>query len=84
MARPGQEIYNRFITGSIFYLCGMAKKILLVYLAYTVVVFLFNTYILKEMYTDALIKSVISGVVFTAIYAFVVMRNEKRGQEKKG
>jgi hypothetical protein len=62
----------------------MAKKILVVYLIYTVVVFLFNTYILKEMYTDALIKSVISGVVFTAIYAFVVMRNEKREQEKKG
>ena len=61
----------------------MAKKVLLVYLVYTVVVFFINTYILKEIYTDALIKAVLSGVVFTALYAFVVMRNEKREQEKK-
>ena len=61
----------------------MAKKVLLVYLVYTVVVFFINTYILKEIYTDALIKAVLSGVVFTALYAFVVMRNEKREQENK-
>ena len=61
----------------------MAKKILVVYLIYTVIVFFFNTYILKQIYTDALIKAVLSGVVFTALYAFVVMRNEKREQEKK-
>ena len=62
----------------------MAKKVLLVYLVYTVVVFFINTYILKEIYTDALIKAVLSGVVFTALYAFVMMRNEKREKEKKG
>lgn len=74
---------NQFIISPIFYLCRMAKKVLLVYLVYTVIVFFINTYILKEIYTDALIKAVLSGVVFTALYAFVVMRNEKREQEKK-
>lgn len=61
----------------------MAKKILVVYLIYTVVVFLFNKYIAKEIYTDALIKAVLSGVLFTVFYAFIVMRNEKRQQDKK-
>jgi len=61
----------------------MARKILLVYVVYTVVVFLFYTYIIKEDYINALIKSVISGVVFTALYAFLVMRNEKRQEEEK-
>jgi len=61
----------------------MAKKILLVYLAYTVVVFFCNTYLFKETYSDALIKAVLSGVVFTGIYAFIVMKNDKGAQEKK-
>jgi hypothetical protein len=61
----------------------MAKKILVVYLAYTVIVFFFYTYIQKASYADSLIKSVISGVVFTALYAFIVMRNEKRQQDEK-
>jgi len=61
----------------------MAKKILVVYVVYTVVVFLFNTYIVKEVYTDALIKAVLSGVVFTVFYAFIVMRNEKKQAEKQ-
>ena len=61
----------------------MARKILLVYVVYTVVVFLFYTYVIKEDYINALIKSVISGVVFTALYAFLVMRNEKRQEEEK-
>ena len=61
----------------------MAKKILVVYVVYTVVVFLFNTYIIKEAYSDALIKAVLSGVLFTVLYAFIVMRNEKRQEEKK-
>lgn len=61
----------------------MGKKILVVYLIYTVLVFFFNTYVVKEAYTDALIKSVLSGVVFTALYAFIVMRNDKREQDKK-
>jgi hypothetical protein len=61
----------------------MAKKILIVYLVYTVVVFLLNTYVLKEAYFDAILKAVLSGVVFTAIYAFVAMKNEKRNEEVK-
>ena len=62
----------------------MAKKILLVYLVYTVVVFLIYTYVFKQMYTDSLIKSVLSGVLFTVFYAFIIMRREKREKEKKG
>jgi len=76
-------LYNQFIINLIFYLCRMAKKILVVYLIYTVIVFFYNTYIAKEIYTDALIKAVLSGVLFTAVYAFIVLRNEKREQEKK-
>jgi len=56
----------------------MARKIFIVYLIYTVVVFLSNTYIFKENYSDALIKAVFSGVIFTAVYAFISMRSEKR------
>jgi len=56
----------------------MARKIFIVYLVYTVVVFLSNTYLFKENYSDALIKAVLSGVIFTAVYAFISMRSEKR------
>jgi galactitol-specific phosphotransferase system IIC component len=62
----------------------MARRILVVYVIYTVVVFLLNTYIFKENYTDALVKAVLSGVVFTAIYAVIVMRAEKRRDEENG
>ena len=61
----------------------MARKILVVYAVYTVIVFLINTYIFKENYTDALLKAVLSGVVFTAIYAIIVMRHDKRQPEEK-
>jgi hypothetical protein len=67
----------------ISYLYPMARKILVVYAIYTVIVFLTNTYIFKENYTDALLKAVLSGVVFTAIYAVIVMKNEKRQAEEK-
>ena len=62
----------------------MARKILLVYAVYTISVFLINTYFFKEDYTDALLKAVLSGIVFTAIYAIITMRNEKRQEEEKG
>jgi len=62
----------------------MARKILLVYAVYTIIVFLINTYFFKEDYTDALLKAVLSGIVFTAIYAIITMRNEKRQEEEKG
>jgi galactitol-specific phosphotransferase system IIC component len=61
----------------------MARKILLVYAVYTIIVFLINTYFFKEDYSDALLKAVLSGVVFTAIYAIITMRNEKRQEEEK-
>jgi len=61
----------------------MARKILVVYLIYTVIVFFINSYIFKEEYTDALIKSVISGVLFTALFAFLMMRNDKRQEDEK-
>ena len=61
----------------------MARKILLVYAVYTIIVFLINTYFFKEDYTDALLKAVLSGIVFTAIYAIITMRNEKRQEEEK-
>jgi hypothetical protein len=60
----------------------MARKILVVYVLYTVIVFLINTYFFKEDYTDALVKAVLSGVVFTALYAVIVMRAEKRRDEE--
>lgn len=62
---------------------AMARKILVVYALYTVIVFLINTYVIKENYTDALLKAVISGVLFTAIYAVIIMRNEKRENDEK-
>lgn len=62
----------------------MARKILVVYVVYTVIVFLLNTYVFKEEYGDALVKAVLSGVVFTALYAVIVMRAEKRREEEKG
>ena len=61
----------------------MARKILLVYAVYTIIVFLINTYFFKEDYTDALLKAVLSGIVFTAIYAIITMRNEKLQEEEK-
>jgi len=61
----------------------MARKILVVYAVYTVIVFLINTYGFKENYTDALLKAVISGILFTAIYAVIIMRNEKRNEDAK-
>jgi hypothetical protein len=61
----------------------MARKIFIVYLVYTVVVYLLNTYFFKENYSDAIIKAVLSGVVFTALYAFLVMKNEKKQNEGK-
>ena len=60
----------------------MARKILVVYIAYTVIVFMLNTYFFKEEYGDALVKAVLSGVVFTALYAIIVMRAEKRRDEE--
>lgn len=60
----------------------MARKIFIVYLLYTVIVFLSNTYIFKEDYADAIFKAVISGVIFTAIYAYIVLKNEKNAKEK--
>jgi hypothetical protein len=62
----------------------MARKILIVYVLYTLIVFLINSYFLKEDYVDALVKAVLSGVVFTALYAIIVMRAEKRREEEKG
>ena len=64
------------------YLWHMARKILVVYIAYTVIVFMLNTYFFKEEYGDALVKAVLSGVVFTALYAIIVMRAEKRRDEE--
>ena len=61
----------------------MARKILLVYAVYTIIVFLINTYFFKEEYTDALLKAVLSGIIFAAIYAIITMRNEKRQEEEK-
>ena len=61
----------------------MARKILLVYAVYTIIVFLINTYFFKEDYTDALLKAVLSGIIFAAIYAIITMRNEKRQEEEK-
>jgi uncharacterized membrane protein (DUF485 family) len=64
------------------YLWPMARKILVVYVVYTVIVFLINTYFFKEDYTDALVKAVLSGVVFAALYAVITMRAEKRRDEE--
>ena len=61
----------------------MARKLIVAYFVYTVLIFLSNTYIFKEAYADAIIKAVLSGVVFTAVYAFIIIRNEKRQNEEK-
>jgi len=61
----------------------MARKLIIAYFIYTVFIFLSNTYIFKENYADAIIKAVISGVIFTALYAVIILRAEKRRNEKK-
>jgi uncharacterized BrkB/YihY/UPF0761 family membrane protein len=61
----------------------MARKVFIVYLVYTVVVFLFYSYVIKANYADAILKSVLSGVVFTAIYVILSSRAAKREAEKK-
>jgi membrane associated rhomboid family serine protease len=62
----------------------MARKIFIAYLIYTVIIFLVNSYILKENYVDAIVKAVLSGVVFAALYAIVLSRAAKRQDENKG
>jgi uncharacterized membrane protein (GlpM family) len=59
----------------------MARKLFIAYFVYVAVVFLFNSYIMN--YADAIIKAVISGVIFTGIYAILLFRAEKREKEKK-
>jgi uncharacterized membrane protein (GlpM family) len=61
----------------------MARKLFIAYFVYVAVVFLFNSYLMKENYADAIIKAVISGVIFAGIYAIVIIRAEKREKEKK-
>jgi arginine exporter protein ArgO len=61
----------------------MARKLIIAYFVYTVLIFLSNTYIFKESYADAIVKAVLSGVVFTAVYAFIIIRNEKRQNDEK-
>ena len=61
----------------------MVRKVFIAYFVYIVVVFFINTYILKENYSDAIIKSVISGVVFTTLYYIILVRAEKRQKEEE-
>jgi RsiW-degrading membrane proteinase PrsW (M82 family) len=61
----------------------MARKIFIVYLVYTVIVFLFYDYVIKSNYADAILKAVLSGVVFTAVYVILLSRAAKREDEKK-
>ncbi|WP_158992002.1 hypothetical protein [Mucilaginibacter sp. L196] len=63
----------------------MARKIFIVYLVYTVIVFLFYNYVIKANtnYADSILKAVLSGVVFTAVYAILLSRAAKREDEKK-
>jgi len=61
----------------------MARKVLIIYIVYVVIVFLVNTYILKESYSDALVKAVLSGVIFTTIYYIITARAAKRADENK-
>ena len=75
-------VFRIYRKNLIAYLWHMARKILVVYVVYTVVVFLVYTYFFKEDYINALIKSVLSGVVFTALYAVIMMRAEKRREEE--
>jgi hypothetical protein len=60
----------------------MVRKVFVAYFVYVVVVFFINTYILKENYSDAIIKSVISGVIFTTLYYIILVRAEKRRAEE--
>jgi hypothetical protein len=60
----------------------MARKIFIVYLVYTVILFLFYNYIMKADYADAILKAVLSGVVFTAVYTILLSRAAKREDEK--
>jgi len=62
----------------------MARKVFIIYLVYTVVVFLFYSYVMKAVYADAILKAVLSGVVFTAVYVILLSRAAKREDEKKG
>lgn len=61
----------------------MARKVFIAYIVYVAVVFLANTYLLKEQFTDAIVKAVLSGVVFTLIYYVILARQEKRKDEAK-
>ena len=63
----------------------MARKIFIVYLVYTVIVFLFYNYVIKTNanYADSILKAVLSGVVFTAVYTILLSRAAKREDEKK-
>jgi len=56
----------------------MARKIFIAYIIYIAIIFLVNDYILKENYVDAIVKAVLSGVVFAALYAIVLSRAAKR------
>ena len=59
----------------------MARKLFIAYIVYTALVFLMNSYVFKQNYADAILKAVLSGVLFTAIYAVVILRAEKRRNE---
>jgi hypothetical protein len=61
----------------------MARKVFIAYIVYVAVVFLVNTYLLKEQFTDAIVKAVLSGVVFTMFYYIILARQEKRKDEEK-
>ena len=80
--KGGNRTGQRFFA-YVFYLCLMARKIFIVYLVYTVIVFLFYNYIMKANYADAILKAVLSGVVFTAVYTVLLSRAAKREDEKK-
>jgi uncharacterized MnhB-related membrane protein len=62
----------------------MVRKIFIAYVIYVAVVFLANTYIFKEEFIDAVVKAVLSGVVFTFIYFVILAKAEKRKNEEKG
>ena len=61
----------------------MIRRVFAAYFIYVVVVFFINTYVFKENYSDAIIKSVISGVVFTTLYYIILVRAEKRRKEEE-
>jgi uncharacterized MnhB-related membrane protein len=62
----------------------MILKLFIAYIVYTTLIFFANTYLFKENYVDAIIKAVLSGVVFTGAYAFIIIRAKKYKEEKKG